>query len=314
MSLLDNSTSGKIDVNPMLAYYTLAGCGKTTFAASFPRPGFIDFEEGSYDFDLARRWEPESWTDLIKLLKEIHGAPKGGLDIESLVFDTADAIEVRMHIQLAEDAEKESIEDIGWQKGYQIALSYWAELIKICKQIRKKHNLWIVFLAHAVPIKREDLHLGARFSRYGMNLHPKASEYLFSQLDLVMFGKQDVSFKKQKGKDLLVAKDEKDIIAHTRLSCHWDAKNRYGLPERIVMPVRNGFTMLKSFIDKAKTETSEVVEQECYAAISRVKDQSLAKEMVAYVAHQAKIKDVRVMRNALDIIQDKIMEQENEEN
>jgi hypothetical protein len=307
MSHLLNITQGKKKLPPFMIYYTPPGCGKSTLGASFPKPLFIDFEEGSYEFDV-KRLELDSWESLMETLNEILETEAGTLGFESIILDTLDAIEVKMHIQLAKDQGKESIEDIGWQKGFLIALEYWADFIKICKAIRKKHLLNILCLAHAVDIKKEDMYLGAKYSRYGMNLDKRAREYIFGMVDMVLFGRKDISLKKKKDSDVKIAVDQPNIYAHTRLSAHWDAKNRYGMPDKFIMPASNGYDLIKSYIDKAQNETAGMVYKECEAAITRVANPTTSIQMTDYINKNKD--DLNVLRAALERILNVIKEEQ----
>ena len=51
--------------------YGVEGVGKTTLAAQFPDPLFIDTEGGTEGYDVARTQAPQSWTALKDLVRAV---------------------------------------------------------------------------------------------------------------------------------------------------------------------------------------------------------------------------------------------------
>ena len=65
-----NITSGKIDRALKVVVYGSEGIGKTTFAAAFPEPLFIDTEGGTAHMDVRRIDRPQSWDELLSIVEE----------------------------------------------------------------------------------------------------------------------------------------------------------------------------------------------------------------------------------------------------
>lgn len=59
-------TRGKIPCAKKTVIYGPEGIGKSTFAAKFPEPVFIDTEGSTKDMDVARLPRPSSWTMLMQ--------------------------------------------------------------------------------------------------------------------------------------------------------------------------------------------------------------------------------------------------------
>ena len=59
-------TSGKIAGAKRCIIYGPEGIGKSTFAAAFPGPLFIDTEGSTKEMDVPRLPTPESWTMLMQ--------------------------------------------------------------------------------------------------------------------------------------------------------------------------------------------------------------------------------------------------------
>lgn len=94
--------------------YGPEGVGKSTFAAQFPDPIFIDTEGSTDNLDVARV-KPLSWTELTQNVEYFISHPD---ELGTLIIDTADWAE-RMCIEhiLASNGWK-GIEDPGYGKGY----------------------------------------------------------------------------------------------------------------------------------------------------------------------------------------------------
>ena len=70
-----NITKGKIDRALKVVAYGSEGIGKTTFAAAFPEPLFIDTEGGTAHMDVRRIDRPQSWEELISIVNEVAADP-----------------------------------------------------------------------------------------------------------------------------------------------------------------------------------------------------------------------------------------------
>ena len=95
--------------------YGPEGIGKSTLAAQFPSPVFLDTEGGTHHLDVARLPAPKSWDDVTKtitaLATEAH-------EFKTLVLDTADWLEKLLVEHVCKQANKTSIEEFGYGKGY----------------------------------------------------------------------------------------------------------------------------------------------------------------------------------------------------
>lgn len=265
MSFFNKIESGRVRKPLYMALYSGPGVGKTSAAATFPNPHFFDFEESSHSLDVSRT-RPTSWDEIYKDLMDIRDSqspvdPIRKQTIQTLVFDTIDELERLIHAKVAESKGKQDIGDIGWQKGFDAAVNYWAKLISITRDIRDRHNMNIVFLAHSFSKSKTDLEKEAYFARYQMALHPKASDYIFGQVEMVLFAKKEIAFKTVDDKTF--AKDLKTRVLCTSLSAYYDAKNRIGLPDTLPFPKDNMYQILKDAYEKAFNETPGTVLKEC---------------------------------------------------
>ena len=79
-------TSGTIAAPVKTVLYGPEGIGKSTFAAQFPAPVFIDTEGGTKRLNVARLPAPTSWA---MLLDEVAEVSRGNVPCGTLVIDTA---------------------------------------------------------------------------------------------------------------------------------------------------------------------------------------------------------------------------------
>jgi hypothetical protein len=100
------------------------GIGKSTLAAQFPAPVFLDTEGGTHHLDVARLPAPKSWDDVTRAITapatEAH-------DFKTLVIDTIDWLEKLLVDYVCKQANKASIEDFGYGKGYVVLAEEFAK-------------------------------------------------------------------------------------------------------------------------------------------------------------------------------------------
>ena len=95
--------------------YGPEGIGKTTFAAQFPDPVFVDVEGSTTRMDVARTDTPTSLAMLLGILTEIRDHNPG---CKTVVVDTADWAERLCIKTVCDKYKKTGIEEFGYGKGY----------------------------------------------------------------------------------------------------------------------------------------------------------------------------------------------------
>lgn len=215
-------------VRPMriLAYGT-EGVGKSTFAAGAPSPIFIGTEDGTAQLDVARFPEPKSWQDVFDAVAALK---RDAHDYKTVVVDTLDWAEPLCWQHVCAKAKKENIEAFGYGKGYIAALDLWRELLETLSDLRAARGMHIVLLAHA-NIRQFHNPEGDDFDRYELKLHAKAGGLCKEWCDAVLFMNYETFAVKDGNRVRGVGSGARYI--HTERRAAYDAKNRYGLPERI---------------------------------------------------------------------------------
>lgn len=223
-------TSGVQAAPVKTVLYGPEGIGKSTFAAQFPEPVFIDTEGGTKRLDVARLPQPTSWA---MLLDEVAEVRKGSVPCGTLVIDTADWAE-RLCIQaVCARVKVNGIEDFGYGKGYTYVKEEFAKLLDALEEVLNTgHN--VVVLAHAAITKFEQPDAVGNYDRWSMKTSKQVAPLLREWCDMLLFANYKTVVEKSgsgpnaKNK----ASGGRRVLYTTHHPC-WDAKNRFGLPDEV---------------------------------------------------------------------------------
>lgn len=224
-------TRGRQQKAQKIVIYGVEGIGKSTFAANFPDPVFIDTEGSTDHMDVARLPKPTSWE---MLLDEVKQAKTSGF--KTIVIDTIDWAEQLCIKAVCARAKKTGIEEFGYGKGYVYEAEEFVKLLDVLGEVRDS-GINVVLTAHAQIKKFEQPDEMGAYDRWEMKLGQKTgsriSPLVKEWADMVLFANYEihsiaVDDKGNKHK----AQGGKRIMYTTHAPC-WDAKNRYGLPDKL---------------------------------------------------------------------------------
>ena len=155
MSLLQQVKTGKEAQPPRIMIYGSEGVGKSTFAASAPKPIFIQTEDGLGEIDCAKFPLVGSFDEMMAQLAAVRDEEH---EYQTLVIDSLDWMERVIWDRVCADYGVKCIEkaDGGYGKGYTHALTYWRQVVKILNEIRAKRTMAIILVAHAKEERFED--------------------------------------------------------------------------------------------------------------------------------------------------------------
>lgn len=164
-----NITRGIKATAQKVVIYGPEGVGKSTLAAQFPNPLFIDTEGSTNNMDVARLDPPSSWTMLINQIAFVKANPTV---CQTLIIDTIDWAERLAIESICAQYDKKGIEDFGWGAGY----TYLAEeLGRLLNKLQELVDMGIniVLTAHS-QLKKFELpdELGT-YDRYELKLANK---------------------------------------------------------------------------------------------------------------------------------------------
>lgn len=224
-----NITRGKISAAQKIVIYGPEGIGKSTFAAQFPNPVYIDTEGSTKHMDVARLPKPSSWAMLLEEVKQIRDCPEA---CRTLVIDTADWAEQLCISHVCSKAKKDGIEDFGYGKGYIYVAEEFGRLLNLLEEIVDR-GVHIVITAHAKMRKFEQPDEMGAYDRWEMKLSKNVAPLVKEWADMVLFANYktfavatDDSGKKFK------AQGGARVMYTSHHPC-WDAKNRHGLKEEL---------------------------------------------------------------------------------
>lgn len=230
-----NITKGKIASAKKVVIYGSEGIGKSTFAAQFPEPLFIDTEGSTKELDVARTDKPTSW----EILKEQVEFVRKNKPCKTLVIDTIDWAESLCLEALCARYGKKGIEDFGYGNGYTYEKEDMGKFLNLLSEVIDA-GINVVLIAHAVLRKFEQPDEMGSYDRWEMKLGKKTTNQISPLIkewaDMVLFANYktvsvavDDKGKKHKGMG------GKERVMYTTHHACWDAKNRYGLPDEIPM-------------------------------------------------------------------------------
>lgn len=227
-------TSGRIATAIKVVVYGPEGIGKSTFAAQFPDPVFIDTEGSTVHMDVKRLPRPDLWVELLNEVEYVRQNPGC---CKTLVLDTADWAETLCSEYVCARDQKTGIEDYGYGKGYRFLFEEFGRLLNALEQVREK-GVNIVICCHAAMRKFEQPDELGAYDRWSLKLTdtPKASiaGAVKEWADMVIFANYKTIVVNVDGKGAAKGKNKvqggKRVMYTAHHSC-WDAKNRFGLPE-----------------------------------------------------------------------------------
>lgn len=223
--------SGKIIKPQKVVIYGPEGIGKSTFAAQFPKPLFIDTEGSTSHLEVDRLPRPTSWQMLRQYIKDLKEDTMG---YHTLVIDTADWAERLCEEAICQSNGKVGIEDFGYGKGYTYVKEEFGRLLDSLSDLIDA-GMNVVLTAHSIIRKFELPEETGAYDRYELKLGQKAGNQCAALAkewaDMVLF----VNYKEI----VITTKDNKKKVSggkrvmYTAHNPCWDAKNRHGLAEEL---------------------------------------------------------------------------------
>ncbi len=232
--------------------YGPAGIGKSTFAAQFPDPLFIDVEGGTHELDVARLPIPETWNELLEMIDAVVAEP----DVcKTLVIDTIDRAEMLLTNQLLAEKKCDSIESYagGYGKGYTALQERFQKdfLNRLDRVIAKGVNVTLV--AHAMMRKFESPE-DPPYDRWELKVSKKVAPVVKEWADLLLFANYDAMIvEDDNGKAKAKGKAKK--VVYTTYKPTYDAKNRYGLPDTIPLDFKALKHIYEGSVEPKKEKT-----------------------------------------------------------
>jgi len=233
---------------PAILMYGPEKAGKTTLASEFPNACFLQTEEGDGVLDIASMGKIEAFEELMAAIGMLYERDHG---YQTVVLDSVTALQPLVWAETGQRGDdkgnkKNRIEDFGYGKGYVYALAVWQEVLDGLNALRRDKGMTIILIAHS-KIERFDDPETVGYSRYDIDLHNAARDFLKREVDVVLLLKPDVTIKTEDAgfnKQRARADGGRSVWMHATSRPAYAAGNRYSLPEKLLYERGKGFDAL----------------------------------------------------------------------
>mgnify|MGYP003328412619 FL=1 len=229
-----------------------SGVGKTSLAATFPKPIVIRAEDGLQAIPVASRPDAfpliqgadELWEQLKALIGEKH-------DYQTLVVDSVTALERLFitHVIETDPKKPKGIQQAhgGYGAGRDAVSAMHARVRKAAGILADKRGMHTVFVAHADTARIEPPDSDA-YMRYTLRLHEKSMPAYVDDVDVVGFLKLETFTMGEGERKKAISDGTRVLITHATAANV--SKNRYAITEPIPAPL--GTNPLSQFIPVLK--------------------------------------------------------------
>lgn len=217
---------------PRITVFGVPGVGKSSFAASAPKPIFILTEDGLGSLETDHFPLATDYDDVIGALGSLATEEH---DYQTVVLDSLDWFEPLVQRKVCKDNGWKDIEQPGYGRGYVAALDAWKNYIDAINYLRDERSMTVIQIAHSETVRFESPETEP-YSRFVLKLHKRASALIAEHSDILGFAnyrtstvKTDAGFNKKVTRG--VGSGERLLFLSERPA--YTAKQRYGLPDSI---------------------------------------------------------------------------------
>lgn len=256
MKLLQQVHTGKRPAPRRIMTYGVHGIGKSTFGAMADRTIFLPLEDGLGEIDCASLPLMDSYDQVLAALGELYTEPH---DYRTVVVDSLDWLEQLIWAEVCRKRSVETIEDIGYAKGYTFALTQWREVLAGLDALRNERAMTVILLAHC-KIETFANPETESYDRYVPRLHKHASALIQEWCDEVLFAtykiftkQHDEGFNRTRAQGIGTGER---VLRTTERPAHV-AKNRLNLPDELPLD----YSVYASYLPGGASATLESTEQ-----------------------------------------------------
>jgi len=243
-----------------MVIYGPGGMGKTTLAAEFPAPIFIQTEAGEGSNKIVS-FSDGALTSYGEVMEAMAALATDDHAFQTVVIDSITRLEPLIWAALCADQKWQSIEDAGYGKGYIMADPLWREFLSACMYLRDAKGMTVVMIAHETVQTFKDPTTDS-YDRYTMRLHKRAESMVRELSDVVGFLNQITTIRRESKafgkKDDYTAKGAGSGMRAINFQPRpaYDAKGRGGMPDQILINPGQGYAALAPYLPGHRATTS----------------------------------------------------------
>lgn len=167
-------------------------------------------------------------------MDEIREVRDGAIPCSTLVIDTADAAETLCIKHLCAKNGWDGIEGISYGKGYTYLMESFGKLLDLLSEVME-HGRNVCLVSHAIMRKFERPDESGAYDRFELKLTKKVAPMVKEWADMLLFCDYKTYVTTDKSGKAKASGGAR-VIRTTHNPC-WDAKNRFGLPDELPMPL-----------------------------------------------------------------------------
>jgi hypothetical protein len=221
---------------PRVLIHGLEGVGKTTLAARFLRPVFLQTEDGTGALALESFGLLEELEAVRASVAALGNEPH---DFRTLVLDCIDALEPLIWQAVCRERGWSSIEAPGYGRGYVETDAVWRDLLAAFDWLRRTRGMTIVLIAHSAVETVNDPRVPS-YTSYQLRVHKRARGLLQDWADVIGFLAPDIAVKSDDvGFGRKRARADGGSLRHLHFEARpaFVAKNRFALPAKMPVPL-----------------------------------------------------------------------------
>jgi hypothetical protein len=220
---------------PRIIIHGREGSGKTTLAAQFPGPIFLQTEDGCPSgLSIATFGVLAKYDDIIAAITAFGHEQH---NYQTVVIDSLDVLESLILDATCVANNWRSIESAGYGRGYVEADKYWNDLLAGLDWLRRNRGMMVVLIAHSAVETVNDPRAPS-YTSYQLRLHKRGRALVQDWADAIGF----------LSTELVVLSEDQGFRKRTRADggsaryLNWEgkpaftAKNRYALPAKMLIP------------------------------------------------------------------------------
>jgi hypothetical protein len=220
---------------PRIIVHGKEGSGKTTLAAQFPGPIFLQVEDGCpAGLEIPTFGVLATYDDVIGAITALGNERH---NFRTVVIDSLDALEPLIWNATCAANNWRSIESAGYGRGYVEADKQWHDVLAGLDWLRRNRGMMIVLIAHSAVETVNDPRAPS-YTSYQLRLHKRGRALSQDWADAIGFlttvlviRTEDQGFRKRTRADGGSAR-----YLNWEAKPAFTAKNRYGLPAKMLVP------------------------------------------------------------------------------